>query len=178
MNAAASGGEGIRTPARHEVCGNSSGRRGGLRDEPDGNAIDRRPAGCGAQRRTLFRSSGFVRRVAGCGLADPRPRDGRPQRPDTPAPRRRSRPERAKLLSSQRHLEKLAPGLTVSRELPNLAPCRVGNGDQVSDVDACLRLVAPSEGVRTDFRIDIQAWSPNDVGREPVLLVGVFDNSV
>ncbi len=34
-----------------------------LRDEPVGDAIDRRPAGCGAQRRTLFRDSGFARRV-------------------------------------------------------------------------------------------------------------------
>ena len=67
-------------------------------------------------------------------------------------------------LSSQRHFEELSPRLTVSRELSNLVPCSVCNPDQVSDVDACLRLVAPSEGVRPDFRINIEGRSPNDVG--------------
>src|SRR5437870_1061484 len=41
-----------------------SGGRRGLRlcDEPNGNAIDRRPAGCGPQRRAIFRYSGFLSR--------------------------------------------------------------------------------------------------------------------
>src|SRR6185503_11800625 len=41
----------------------SGGRRGlRLRDEPNGNAIDRRPAGYGPQRLAIFRYSGFLSR--------------------------------------------------------------------------------------------------------------------
>src|SRR5215471_17193019 len=39
-----------------------------LCDEPDGDAVDRRPAGGGAERCTLLRYSDFVRLVAGCDL--------------------------------------------------------------------------------------------------------------
>jgi hypothetical protein len=47
------------------LCGSGGGRRLRVRDEQDGDAVDGRPAGCGAQRRTLLRYSGFVRCVAG-----------------------------------------------------------------------------------------------------------------
>ena len=44
------------------LCRSGGWHRLRLRDEPDGDAVDRRPAGCGAQRRTLLRYSGFVPR--------------------------------------------------------------------------------------------------------------------
>ena len=44
------------------LCRSGGWRRLRLRDEPDGDAVDRRPAGCGARRRAVTRSSGFVRR--------------------------------------------------------------------------------------------------------------------
>src|ERR1044071_6814533 len=37
-------------------------------DESDGNDTHRRPARCGAERRTLHRTSSVVRRLAGCGV--------------------------------------------------------------------------------------------------------------
>ena len=39
------------------LCGSGRRHRLRVRDEPDGDGIDRRPAGCGAQRRALLRAS-------------------------------------------------------------------------------------------------------------------------
>ena len=62
-----------RSRRRSWLCGSGGGRRLRVRDEQDGDAVDGRPAGCGAQRRTLLRYSGFVRRVratSGIGLSE------------------------------------------------------------------------------------------------------------
>ena len=60
-----------RSRRRSWLCGSGGGRRLRVRDEQDGDAVGGRPAGCGAQRRTLLLHSGFVRRVGttrGIGL--------------------------------------------------------------------------------------------------------------
>ena len=53
-----------RSRRRSRLCGSGGGRRLRVRDEQDGNAADRRPAGCGAQRRALLLHFDAVRRVA------------------------------------------------------------------------------------------------------------------
>ena len=45
------------------LCRSGGGRRLRVRDEQDGDAVDGRRTGCGAQGRALLRSSGFIRRV-------------------------------------------------------------------------------------------------------------------
>src|SRR5579864_2785722 len=43
------------------LCRSNRWRRLWLRDEPDGDTINGRPAGCSTQRGTLLRYSGFTR---------------------------------------------------------------------------------------------------------------------